>query len=64
MSAKITVMSPNRFSQVAQNAELRPGSKFYHAQQYPNIPITFAHFFRLIDYRMRYITHILHLFCC
>ena len=27
------------FSQVAQNPDLG-GSKFYHAQQYPSIPIT------------------------
>ena len=38
-SPDIRVMSPEMFSQVARNAELC-GSKFYHAQQYPGIPIT------------------------
>ena len=54
MSTEIRVMSANRFSQVARNAELC-GLKFYHARQYPTIPITSVHFFRLINYRMRYI---------
>ena len=33
------VMSPEIISQVARNTELC-GSKFYHAQQHPSIPIT------------------------
>ena len=48
MSPEIRVMSPEIFSQVARNAE-SCGSKFYHAQQRPSIPIAhLSRFFRLI----------------
>ena len=60
------VMSPEIISQVARNAELC-GSKFYHAQQYPSIPITICRacfaWSKIIE-RHNYITHLSHLFCC
>ena len=58
-----SVILSKMFCQVAQNPDLG-GSKFYHAQQYLSIPFTILlRLFCLIeDYRMRYITHLSHLF--